>query len=228
MGYSKTIPLEIERVPILVPRELIELRAHVRSINETLTDRSVCYYCGESSAGEDHVIPHSLLHKQGTGRQGWEIDTLPACRECNGLLSSLVFDTLAERKEHLSHKLRKRYAKEVKHTPWTESELAELGEGMRAYSIGLNLAHSCIMQRLTTLEARTPLIDRVPVCPVAPPVLTPRALFKLRIKHKAKRKPIAIVEPTDPAYRLRERVPINDPSRWVQDASGQWDFVLYR
>lgn len=112
--------------------ELVNLKERVRSLNKGLKDRSRCYYCNEPSEAEDHVIPHSLFHHINERRTGRNKDTLPACQECNVLLSSNVFDSLEQRRAYISNAYRKRYAKELKTKPWTNEEFKSLSYNLRA------------------------------------------------------------------------------------------------
>lgn len=145
-----------------IPSELVELYALVRLVNSRLTNRLTCFYCGETATDEDHAIPHSLLHGIGHKRTGYETDTLPCCHECNGLLSSQVFNTLAERKDYLDKRLRQRYVGELKAPPWTDAELAELGDGLRSHAMAVHLTREAIARRLIYLsQAGLALADTV-------------------------------------------------------------------
>jgi len=59
--------------------------------------------------------------------------TVPACRECNGLLNASYQDTLHERKQALKEGLRKRYRKELAMPDWSDEELEEFGSHLREY-----------------------------------------------------------------------------------------------
>lgn len=134
-----------------VPEELTELKAQVRAINSALLSRSACYYCADVATCEDHVIPHSLLHNRGTRRTGWEVDTLPSCKECNQLLSSHVTDTLKERKEHLADKVRRRYSKHLGKAFWISEELEHLAPGLRGMAEEFNAVKEQAERRLANL-----------------------------------------------------------------------------
>lgn len=136
---------------MLIPASLLEFHSLVRLTNTLLASRECCYYCGEKAECEDHVIPHSLLYPEGVNRRGWERDTLPSCTECNSLLGSEVFDTLAERKSHLESKLVARYANELRSPTWTEKELAELGDSLQWYARTLHDGKQSITRRLAHL-----------------------------------------------------------------------------
>lgn len=180
--------------------------------------------------------------KKGTARLGWELDTLPACTECNAILSALVFNTLQERKDHLQRRLKQRYAKELAHVLWSQCELDALGDSLRGYSLRMNARHEWIKQRLAVLAnavyVALPIIapptladtltirEREKVLPV-PMRLTPKVkpVFKSTFRRSFSLMPS---DTAKPSYGLRERVSVSDPKRWVQDANGQWDFKAYR
>lgn len=99
-----------------------------------------CTYCGMICDTVDHVIPQKVIRM--IAESGLDITDklmrnrilkVPACRECNSLLSSNFFDTLADKKRYLKHKLRKRYKKILEIPPWNKTELDEMGPGMRGY-----------------------------------------------------------------------------------------------
>ena len=97
-----------------------------------------CYYCGLWADTIDHTIPRALLRyqldpvalKEITGIQR---TTVPACLECNMLLGSQVFPTLAERKDWLKARLRRRYHKLLRMPDWSEDELLELGPSLQRH-----------------------------------------------------------------------------------------------
>lgn len=64
---------------------------------------NVCTYCGELADTRDHVVPRSYLN---TGT------TVPACRQCNGLLSSKLHITIESRAHYLlnNSKVHRRYS----------------------------------------------------------------------------------------------------------------------
>src|ERR1041385_4788807 len=93
-----------------------------------------CTYCN-SPYGDtlDHVVPWSYTH--GTKRRGkpGAADNghrrVPACRECNNLLSDALLFTVRERRAYVRQRLRERYGVPVR---WTDEELDELGPTLRS------------------------------------------------------------------------------------------------
>jgi len=87
-----------------------------------------CAYCGDVATTEDHVIPQNLRGRM----EGWREHTVPACGECNSLMST--YDpghTVAERRAYVRDRLRERYADDLRASDWTEAELADLGPSLR-------------------------------------------------------------------------------------------------
>jgi 5-methylcytosine-specific restriction endonuclease McrA len=104
-------------------------------------DDESCYYCGEIANTVDHVIPKSLLDKINSLEDeevAQELKskrklTVPACKECNCVLSNSFQRSLQERKTHLKKRLRRRYKKLLEMPNWAEDELKEIGPNLRHY-----------------------------------------------------------------------------------------------
>jgi hypothetical protein len=88
-----------------------------------------CTYCGDPHGDEaDHVIP-----KTTTGdREGLRQETVPACRECNGLLGDKMYVTIQTRAAYLLGAVEARYKKVISMPVWDDEELEDLGPNMRA------------------------------------------------------------------------------------------------
>lgn len=114
-----------------------------------------CYYCGDIASTVDHVVPQSMLRTlRDLGdeavtavlvRFGRRL-TVPACRECNLVLSNSYQDTLAKRKAECKKRLRRRYKKLLRMPDWTDTELARLDGWMQDYVIR-SLVHRDIIRR---------------------------------------------------------------------------------
>lgn len=78
-----------------------------------------CYYCGEAATEEDHLFPQSIGHGVG--------ERLPACSECNGLLSNRHPDSHLKRLHWLLEELREMYADAIEATTWHTEEVESLG-----------------------------------------------------------------------------------------------------
>jgi hypothetical protein len=57
---------------------------------------------------------------------------IPACSECNGILSSSYIKRLSDRKKYLLKAYRKKYKKLMESPCWTETELNELSYELRS------------------------------------------------------------------------------------------------
>lgn len=83
----------------------------------------ICIYCGNDATCKDHLLP--LLW---TGRDYRRLTpTVPACNECNVLLSDKVIPTIMDRAQYLAEKYRLRYKKLLAMPEWTDKDLEELG-----------------------------------------------------------------------------------------------------
>lgn len=88
-----------------------------------------CCYCGAPSEHKDHVPPLEWMEALGVDwfhSKGITPVWVPACAECNLLLSATKIFTVAERTHYLLDKYRCRYAKLMKSPKWLKAELEEL------------------------------------------------------------------------------------------------------
>lgn len=197
---------------LTVPPELHALQIHVRQINDALEDRSRCYYCGEPSACEDHVIPHALLYRQRAARKGYGKDTLPACTDCNALLGARVFDTLADRVAYLADTIRKRDAKHLAYKQWTESDLQSVSPTLQRIAIAANTEHARAQRRIAMLERREPIDPPVctlpskPRAPSAKPLPPQFTYARWRDRYKQRARKVTRI------------------SKWYRDEKGQWQY----
>lgn len=126
---------------------------------EWLADYDVarCYYCGEPAGTTDHVVPQAMLSILRTlGDQA--VDdvlvrfgrrlTVPACLECNVVLSNSYQDTLAKRKAELKRRLKRRYQVILRTPDWSDRELSQLGDRLQQAVIGAIVKRDVILRRL--------------------------------------------------------------------------------
>lgn len=96
-----------------------------------------CSYCGDEDGNTlDHWdIPISFTceHQPTPARRKTIGNTIPACVECNTLLSSKLIPTIPERAAYLLDKLTRRHAALLRTPEWEDWEI----EGMGAYLQGL-------------------------------------------------------------------------------------------
>lgn len=98
-------------------------------INGTEFEGDPCYYCGEIATTVDHAFPLSALEKlisAGEEVPRSRLKRVPACSECNCLLSAFVFPSLQYRKAFLKKQLQRRYKKTLAMPDWTDRELSKL------------------------------------------------------------------------------------------------------
>ncbi len=107
--------------------------------NEWKDDVVPCYYCGASGDEKDHVIPTAILKKIEAisdlklRNKFIKNRTLivPACRECNTLLSHSYQKTLDGRKKELKKRLKRKYKKILSMPDWTKTEIKHLGSTLK-------------------------------------------------------------------------------------------------
>ena len=111
-----------------------------------------CYYCGLPASSIDHVIPRSLLEDlQDIPDAMREITagrrlTVPACRECNCMLSDNYDETLADRKARLKERLRRKYRSILVVPDWNDDELEQVSEALQSH-IRAGIAHRNLIRR---------------------------------------------------------------------------------
>lgn len=87
----------------------------------------ICVYCGELGGSKDHLLPKPWT---GLARRQW-IATVPACIECNSVISDFGAFSIGERREYAHRKLRIRYAKVLRIR--SEIQTAGMGHALRAH-----------------------------------------------------------------------------------------------
>jgi len=94
-----------------------------------------CFYCGQKPDSQDHVIPWSFLHSDVNHTGSSEGIKTPACKNCNSLVSSLLFDSMSERVEYINKIIRKKYRKEIVSETWSADDIEQLKENLKTYII---------------------------------------------------------------------------------------------
>jgi hypothetical protein len=90
-----------------------------------------CTYCGLMAEARDHVIPVSYEYASRKCATWDSTEVVPACSECNGLLSSRWMPTIRERAEFIAGRLKARYKKLLSIPDWSEAELKTMGRFLR-------------------------------------------------------------------------------------------------
>lgn len=125
-----------------------EKRVYLRDIGEEVI---ACYYCGDPSTTVDHAFPVSALVSyldSGRDLPNQCMYLVPACRECNGILSSKVFKNMSDRCRHVKERLKKRYKHVFKAIAWSDEELEELGSGLKAFIVAKEEEHRRLKRRV--------------------------------------------------------------------------------
>lgn len=92
-----------------------------------------CIYCGMPASHRDHVTPHSYDSINPKDRTWGEDEVVPACKECNCLLSNYFLTSIAERADYIARVLETRYRKILASPDWTPEEYKSLGRGLRSF-----------------------------------------------------------------------------------------------
>lgn len=110
-----------------------------------------CFYCSDKSTDMDHTIPHSFVRFKGARRQ-YTTDCVPACRECNLLLTNRIHGSLSERLNYLCEKVKAKNFKLLNMPDWHESELKEMGNKLRQEIRKFMIKKAIARHRVKTLE----------------------------------------------------------------------------
>ena len=93
-----------------------------------------CAYCQESAYTLDHVIPHTYVAKNSKQPRTYsKSEVVPCCKECNNLLGSNLYFTIAERAGYLYTTYKKRYKKLLSMPEWDEDDIEELKNKLKKY-----------------------------------------------------------------------------------------------
>lgn len=95
----------------------------------------MCTYCGVPADTIDHVPPRAYrTYIVNAGLQSkYPFSEVPACHECNSLLSARALWQIKERRHFIAAALTKRYAKYLRIPHRSDQELAATGTWMRKY-----------------------------------------------------------------------------------------------
>lgn len=145
------------------------MRSDIRRMEDTSPKNlDDCFYCSAKAVSRDHTIPHSFVRNNLVSRH-YSTDCVPACCECNTLLSNKIHHSLSERIEFLLHRVAQRHAKTLKLPDWTDDELEEMGESLQS-SIKTGMLEKLITRhRLASLHDNYEVAIRLeglflPVC----------------------------------------------------------------
>jgi hypothetical protein len=86
-----------------------------------------CMYCGEVADTLDHLLPEPYTGPIGRA----QVETVPACRQCNSILGPSVIQGIEARREFVHERLRSKNKALLAMQPFTDEDLAELGPTLR-------------------------------------------------------------------------------------------------
>lgn len=97
----------------------------------------------------DHFVPLSIQNSlRHVPHKPFERLLIPACKECNFLAGAKVFDSIIHKRRYIQDRLRNRYSGLLDMPEWTETELCELGRGLREYVTYGKIEREWVSRRL--------------------------------------------------------------------------------
>jgi len=106
-----------------------------------------CCYCEYEFASErDHVIPRSY-----SGSQSFE-NTMPACKECNNLLSNSPNHNMHDRTTYLYEAYYKKYKKLLRSAEWTATEIKQLKGQLKSHVMAQEKLRKDINNKLLNIR----------------------------------------------------------------------------
>lgn len=89
----------------------------------------ICVYCGSPSGSRDHIMPRAW---SGSGEHRARVLVVPACGECNRMISDKPIYTIDGRRAHAQRRLAERKFKVLGYESLKEVELEEYGPNLRS------------------------------------------------------------------------------------------------
>ena len=112
---------------------LIQTYDHLYEKKGSIIDDN-CVYCDLPAEHLDHVPPISwvpLINIDEMYELGYDFWKVCSCGECNFTLNNQKLFTIAERKQYLLKKYKKKYRKITHQVRWDEDELEDMSDMMR-------------------------------------------------------------------------------------------------
>jgi len=122
-----------------------------------------CTYCGLPATTRDHLLPRVLagsLRLSGV-EQAPSRETVPACHECNAILGSRIYDSVAQRRAVVHASLARRYRSALEAPQWSDEQLDALGPTLRTAVLHQQQLREITLTRLCWPQKRVPS----PTCP---------------------------------------------------------------
>lgn len=88
----------------------------------------ICVYCGQIADTKDHLLPVTWTGEAVRKH----VVVVPACRECNSLISDRYAPAVNERRKLAHTAIRTKYRKILKMPDWKRREIAEMGPTIRS------------------------------------------------------------------------------------------------
>jgi hypothetical protein len=106
-----------------------------------------CCYCEfDIATDRDHVIPKSY-----SGSQSFA-GTVPACKECNALLSNSPNHNMHDRTTYLYEAYYKKYKKLLNGAEWTAKEIKQLKGQLKAHVVAQEKQRVAVNQKLLNIR----------------------------------------------------------------------------
>lgn len=107
-----------------------------------------CVYCGDVYTDQDHLLPRTWTGKG----QRYITPTVPACGQCNRILSDHFIPRIHERAAHILHKLRTKYRRELSIKKWEAEELKDMSYKLRLKVEAAEEIRNALRSRVEVLE----------------------------------------------------------------------------
>lgn len=136
LGHATATPAS----PICVPCRVFDMikteKAEIGHVVAWLSDKRVCFYCGEYGDEIEHVVPRRVLLPT------W---TVLSCTECNRMAGGEMFASVFEKLLFIREKRAKKYRKLLSMPEWDDEELAELKGRLRKMVEDWKRARECVL-----------------------------------------------------------------------------------
>jgi len=124
-----------------------------------------CTYCGMRASCLDHVLPFSYSSPidERTRSSYSKSDCVPACKECNGLLSNLMYITVADRAMYLVGRLTEKNKKLLDSPDWSEEDYEELSGRLLEHVKSLQTKKKILKARIDYAKSVSQMADLSPL-----------------------------------------------------------------
>lgn len=124
-----------------------------------------CVYCGMDAIARDHLRPFSYDNIRTTRSESNYKDLtniIPACTDCNNMLSNMMFKSIADKAEYIARRLSVRFKKVLASPDWTEEDLSELGHSLKSYVKKTQNKKKLVQARIAFAKERSKLTELTP------------------------------------------------------------------